>query len=319
MLERMKTATRAERERLAGFLDEMLGGLGRSERQRWGGAYVRGLLETGGRKTAAGMATHAPDGNVQGLQQFIGQSPWPWEPLRRRLAQRLAGALEPAATWVVDDTGFPKKGTHTVGVARQYSGTMGKVGNCQVAVSLHFATDDAAVPLDFALYLPEEWLEAPRRQEAGIPDGVTFQPKWVLALALIDRAMRWKVPKGVVTADAGYGNTSEFRAGLAERGLSYAVGIQGGTAVWGRPRDCDPAAQRPAGEAPEQASRRPGERQRPEPELASGTVAARDVAGGDQGPAEEPVCRRAGAPEPWVRAWRRQGRDPLAVGGVAGE
>lgn len=213
----------------------MLQALGRSERRRWGGAYVRGLLETGGRKTAAGMATHAPDGNVQGLQQFIGQSPWPWEPLRRQLAQRLAGALEPVATWVVDDTGFPKKGTHSVGVARQYAGTMGKVGNCQVAVSLHLATDDAAVPLDFALYLPEEWLEDPRRQEAGIPDDVTFQPKWMLALELIDRAISWQVPQGVVTADAGYGNTTEFRAGLAARGLSYAVGIQGSTAVWEDP------------------------------------------------------------------------------------
>jgi SRSO17 transposase len=217
---------------LAGFLDEMLRALGRAERRRWGGSYVRGLLETGGRKTAAGMATHAPDGNVQGLQQFIGQSPWPWEPLRRQLAQRLVGALDPVAAWVIDDTGFPKKGTHSVGVTRQYSGTLGKVGNCQVAVSLHFATDDAAVPLDFALYLPEEWLEEPRRSEAGIPESVTFQPKWALALALIDRAISWDVPKGVVTADAGYGNTTEFRAGLAERGLSYAVGIQGSTAVW---------------------------------------------------------------------------------------
>ncbi|MEK7778359.1 MAG: IS701 family transposase [Chloroflexota bacterium] len=272
----MNTATREERERLAGFLDEMLRALGRSERQRWGGAYVRGLLETGGRKTAAGMATHAPDGNVQGLQQFIGQSPWPWEPVRRQLAKRLADALEPVATWVIDDTGFPKKGTHSVGVARQYSGTMGKVGNCQVAVSLHFATDDAAVPLDFALYLPEEWLKEPRRQEAGIPDDVTFQPKWVLALTLIDHAISWKVPNGVVTADAGYGNTAEFRAGLAERGLSYAVGIQGSpsnSGRMGRPRDADHSAERPARETPESRPCResgcPGERQRIEPELAS--------------------------------------------------
>jgi len=237
----------------------MLRTLGRAERRRQGGLYVRGLLETGGRKTAAGMAAHAPDGNVQGLQQFIGQSPWPWEPLRQQLAQRLTRALTPAAAWIVDDTGFPKKGTHSVGVARQYSGTMGKVGNCQVAVSLHFATDDAAVPLDFALYLPEEWLDGPHRRQAGIPEEVTFQPKWALALALIDRAMSWDVPQGVVTADAGYGNTADFRAGLAERGLSYAVGIQATTAVWedpgtlsspptgrrGRPRKKPPAVGAP--------------------------------------------------------------------------
>ena len=228
----MSTSTRAERERLAGFLNDVLQALGRTERQRWGGLYVRGLLETGGRKTAAGMATHAPDGNVQALQQFIGQSPWPWAPVRKQLAHRLVGALQPAAAWLIDDTGFPKKGTHSVGVARQYSGTLGKIGNCQVAVSLHYATDEAAVPLDFALYLPEEWLEEPRRREAGIPSEVAFQPKWALALGLVDRAREWGVPQGVAVADAGYGNTSEFRAGLAERGLSFVVGVQGTTGVW---------------------------------------------------------------------------------------
>ena len=235
MLGPMDTTIRGERARLAGFLNEMLGAVGRAERQHWGDVYVRGLLATGERKATATMAAHVSDGNVQAMQQFIGQSPWPWEPLRKRLAQRLVGTLRPVAAWVVDDTGFPKKGTHSVGVARQYSGTMGKIGNCQVAVSLHYATDDAAVPLDFALYLPEEWLEQPRRQEAGIPEDVTFQPKWALALALIDRALMWEVPKGVVTADAGYGNIAEFRTGLTARGLSFAVGIQESTGVWADP------------------------------------------------------------------------------------
>jgi SRSO17 transposase len=136
------------------------------------------------------------------------------------------------AAWIVDDTGFPKKGTHSVGVARQYSGTLGKVGNCQVAVSLHYATDDAAMPLDFALYLPEEWLEEERRREAGIPQDMTFHSKWDLALTLIDRALAWEVPRGVITADAGYGNITEFRAALAERQLLYMVGIQNTTSVW---------------------------------------------------------------------------------------
>src|SRR3990172_11028709 len=226
------TGDRAERERLAGFLNEMLAGLGRSERRRWGDVYVRGLLATGGRKATATMASSAADGNVQAMQQFIGQSPWPWEPLRRRLAQRLIAALGPAAAWIVDDTGFPKKGARSVGVARQYSGTLGKIGNCQVAVSLHYATDDAAIPLDFALYLPEEWLEPERRERAGIPEDVTFQTKWALALALIDRARQWKTPPGVISADAGYGNVTEFRAGLAARGLTYVLGIQGTTTVW---------------------------------------------------------------------------------------
>jgi SRSO17 transposase len=186
------------------------------------------------------MATGVSDGNVQAMQQFIGQSPWPWEPLRQRLAQRLMATLQPAAAWIVDDTGFPKKGTHSVAVARQYSGTMGKIGNCQVAVSLHYATDDAAVPLDFALYLPEEWLEPDRRREAGIPEDVTFQTKWALALALIDRAQGWGIPVGVISADAGYGNSTEFRTGLAARKLSFMVGIQSTTAAWADQGDLAP-------------------------------------------------------------------------------
>ena len=234
---------RAERERLAGFLKEVLAGLGRSERRRWGDVYVRGLLATGGRKATATMASSAADGNVQAMQQFIGQSPWPWEPLRRRLAQRLIAALQPAAAWIVDDTGFPKKGGRSVGVARQYSGTLGKIGNCQVAVSLHYATDDAAIPLDFALYLPEEWLEPERRERAGIPEDVTFQTKWALALALIDRAREWGIPPGVISADAGYGNVAEFRAGLAARGLTYVLGIQGTTTVWADRGDLTPPRQ----------------------------------------------------------------------------
>ena len=224
--------TRAQRERLKGFLDEMLVTLGRSERRWWGDVYVRGLLTTAGRKATASMATRVSDGNVQAMQQFIGQSPWPWEPLRKGLARRMVETLHPVAAWVVDDTGFPKKGTHSVGVARQYSGTLGKIGNCQVAVSLHYATDDAAVPLDFSLYLPEEWLDKGRRQKAGIPEEVTFQPKWALALMLIDRALAWAVPRGVIVADAGYGNTTEFRAGLSKRNLLFMVGVQNTTTAW---------------------------------------------------------------------------------------
>jgi SRSO17 transposase len=227
----METAG-AQRERLKGFLDEMLVAVGRSERRRWGDVYVRGLLTASGRKATASMASRVSDGNVQAMQQFIGQSPWPWEPLRKGLARRMAEALRPVAAWVVDDTGFPKKGNHSVGVARQYSGTLGKIGNCQVAVSLHYATDDAAVPLDFALYLPEEWLEEERRQKAGIPKDVTFQPKWAIALALTDRALAWEVPGGVIVADAGYGSTTEFRTGLAERKLLFVVGVQNTTTVW---------------------------------------------------------------------------------------
>lgn len=239
----METTARAQRARLSVFLDGLLPLLGRAERRRWGGLYVRGLLASGERKATATMATQAPDGNVQALQQFIGQSPWVWEPVRRRLAQRLSAALQPVAAWVVDDTGFPKQGTHSVGVARQYSGTLGKTGNCQVAVSLHYATGDAAVPLDFGLYLPEEWLEPERRQQAGIPEEVSFQPKWAIALELVDRARDWQVPAGVVTADAGYGTIADFRTGLAERKLPFIVAVASTTGVWPAPSPPSPSRQ----------------------------------------------------------------------------
>lgn len=243
----MDREAEASRQRLARFLVEVLASLGRAERRRWGEVYVRGLLMSGGRRTSARMAARLPDGNVQALQQFVGQSPWLWTPLRERLARRMVDELEPVAAWVVDDTGFPKKGDHSVGVGRQYSGTLGKVGNCQVAVSLHYVTDDAAIPLDFALYLPEEWLEPQRRKLAGVPDDITFQPKWQLALGLIDQARRWGIRPGVVAADAGYGNTVDFRLGLVERQLHYAVGIESSTAVWPEPITLAPPPYRGVG------------------------------------------------------------------------
>ncbi|WP_052301936.1 IS701 family transposase [Desulfobacca acetoxidans] len=149
------------RKRLEKFLKDLLEPLGRAERRHWGGVYVRGLLLDGERKSIEPMADRMPDGNMQAMQQLIGQSPWDFKPVRRRLAERMAKELIPASAWIVDDTGFPKKGDKSVGVARQYSGTLGKVANCQVAVSLHLATDEASMPLNFQLYLPQEWTDEP--------------------------------------------------------------------------------------------------------------------------------------------------------------
>ena len=129
--------------------------LGRKDRQPWAEAYVRGLLLDGERKSIEPMAARLPEGNVQAMQQLIGQSPWPWAPVWQRLAQRMTAELTPDPVWVIDDTGFPKQGHHSVGVARQYSGTLGKTANCQVAVSLHHATATASLPVDWALFLPE--------------------------------------------------------------------------------------------------------------------------------------------------------------------
>ncbi len=215
--------------------------VGRRDRQHWGEVYVRGLLTEGGRKTAAAIGQRLPDGDVQALQQFVGQSPWDNEPLRQKLAQVLIKSMSSSPLWIVDDTGFPKKGTHSVGVARQYSGTLRKIGNCQVAVSLSYATDQACIPLDFTLYLPEEWTQDRQRlRKAGVPENITYKPKWELALEMIDRARSWGIPEGAICADAGYGRVTRFRVELASRQLKFVVGIDNTTGVWLEEVDLSP-------------------------------------------------------------------------------
>jgi SRSO17 transposase len=221
------------------FLTEMLAPLGRKDRRQWGGVYLRGLLLDGERKSAGAMAARLPEGNEQSLQQFLNQSPWDWIPLWRQMAARVERTFSHAVAWIIDDTGFPKKGEHSVGVARQYSGTLGKTANCQIAVSLHRADTRGSSPLGFRLYLPQEWMEDPARcQAAGVPETVGFQPNWQLALALIDQALDWGLAKPpVVLADAAYGEVTAFREELTRRGLAYAVGISKALAVWPEPPD----------------------------------------------------------------------------------
>lgn len=219
--------------RLRRFVADLLEPVGRRERRVWGEVYVRGLLLDGERKSIEPMAVRVPGGNVQAMQQFIGQSPWGVAEVRARLARRMERELCPAVGWIIDDTGFPKQGRHSVGVARQYSGTLGKTGNCQVAVSLHLTTDDASVALDFELYLPESWTSDPeRRRRAGIPEEIVFRTKWQIALGLIDRAIGTGLTPGVVTADAGYGIVTAFRQELAQRRLAYMLGVSETMAVW---------------------------------------------------------------------------------------
>jgi SRSO17 transposase len=148
----------------------------------------------------------------------------------------MMAAASPRGAWIVDDTGFPKKGKHSVGVARQYSGTLGKVGNCQVAVSLNYATEDGCFPVNFQLFLPKAWSEdAERRQKAGVPGDITFRPKWRIALELLDQARQWGLSAEVVTADAGYGVAAEFRRELESREYRYLMGITKDTTVWTDP------------------------------------------------------------------------------------
>src|SRR5438045_9711219 len=143
------------RKRLEQFLLDLLEPVGRGERRHWGSVYVRGLLLDGERKSGEPMSKRLPDGNEQAMQQFVGQSPWEWQPVWERLARRMVKELEPDAVWVIDDTGFPKQGGHYVGVARQYSGTLGKTANCQVAVSWHDVGAAGAEVRSWCLLLQE--------------------------------------------------------------------------------------------------------------------------------------------------------------------
>src|SRR3954467_7764219 len=145
----------------------MLAPLGRKDRRHWGGVYLRGLLLDGERKSAGAMAARLPDGNEQSLQQFLSQSPWDWKPLWQHMAERLEHVFPNPVAWIIDDTGFPKKGEHSVGVARQYSGTLGKTANCQVAVSLH-RTDARGSSAARLSPLPAEGVD---RGSSALPGG----------------------------------------------------------------------------------------------------------------------------------------------------
>ncbi len=224
------------RTRLERFSADLLEPLGRRERRHWSSVYIRGLLLDGERKSIEPMAARLPEGNVQAMQQLIGQSPWPWAPIWQRLAQRMTAELAPEWVWVIDDTGFPKQGQHSVGVARQYSGTLGKTANCQVAVSLHQAGAEESTILGWRLYLPESWIQdGERGAEAGLPAGMKFRTQWQLALELIDQARTWGLCAGVILADAGYGEVTEFREGLETRQLPYALGVPSSLGVWTKP------------------------------------------------------------------------------------
>ena len=219
------------RGRLVAFAEEMLSPLARSDQRRWGEVYLRGLMLDGKRKSIEPMAARLADGDEQCLQQFVNQSPWEWQPLRRRLARKLSAAIKPEA-WIVDDTSFPKSGRESVGVARQYCGALGKVANCQVGVSINAATDQASCPLDWRLFLPEEWDEDERRAKTHVPVAERHRPKWQLALEIVDGLREDGLEPPVILGDGGYGEVSELRLGLEQRELSYVLQVKSGTSAY---------------------------------------------------------------------------------------
>lgn len=220
-------------DRLQQFLEDLLEPMGRSERRHWARVYVQGLLLDGERKSIEPLAARVAGADVQGLRQFVGQSPWEVEEVQQRMAQKAVALRSEPEVWIIDETAFPKAGQHSVGVARQYCGTLGKVANCQVAVSLHWSSAEASCPILWRLYLPKEWLDdAERAAEVKLPPGTSYRSKTELALEVIDQALAWELPRWPVVADSFYGNDFGFRQALRERGLSYAVQVEPSTVVW---------------------------------------------------------------------------------------
>ena len=222
------------RGRLEAFAEDVFASLPRADQRARGECYLRGLLLDGRRKSVEPMAQRLGEVHYQALHHFVAVSPWDWRPVRRRLAELLCGALGPTA-WVVDDTGFPKDGTHSVGVQRQYSGTLGKTGNCQLGVSVDAVTEQASCPLDWRLFLPEGWDEpamAARRAACHLPQQVQHRPKWQLVLDMLDELAGWGLHPPVLLADCGYGEVGEFRGGLDARGVAYVVEVRCDTSAY---------------------------------------------------------------------------------------
>jgi SRSO17 transposase len=224
------------RGRLEEFAGEMFDSVRRKDQRRLGEVYLRGLMLDGKRKSIEPMSARLPDGDEQCLQQFVNQSPWDWQPVRRALAERVSAEIEPEA-WIVEDTGFSKFGKMSVGVARQYSGTLGKVGNCHLGVSINAASEQASCPLDWRLFIPEEWDEdsesnLKRREKAKLPQDEHHVEKWRQALGMIDELIGWAIEPGVILGDGAYGDVTEFREELEKRELRYVLDVKGVTSAY---------------------------------------------------------------------------------------
>src|SRR5487761_250768 len=252
------------RPRLLAFAAEMLGGPPRKDQRAAGELYVRGLLTDGQRKSMQPMAARLGVDH-QRLQQFITSSTWDYATVRRNVARHFA-ASQPVEALVVDDTGFPKDGPASPCVARQYSGTLGKIGNCQIGVSVHLVNERASCAADWRLFCPQSWDDHAaadeaaaagirrRRERAAIPDEVRHTEKWRLALAMTDEMTApggWGLPgpataagagRPVAVADAGYGDNTTFRLELEARGWPYVLAVKGTTSAYaGQARPVTPA------------------------------------------------------------------------------
>jgi SRSO17 transposase len=231
----VETPAAGVQERLVAFVGEVAAGMSLGRQRENALLYVRGLVEHGGRKSLQPtlFRLEQTPARYESVQQFLADSPWDPTLLVRACAERVASEIGVVA-WVVDDTGIVKDGQHSPGVKRQYSGTLGKIGNCQITVSVHAVGERGTLPLGWRLYLPEEWCDdLPRRRKAKIPDSVSFRTKPELAASLAEQAAGWEIPHAPILADAAYGDNTAFRTGLDDAGLEYVVAVGAQTGVFG--------------------------------------------------------------------------------------
>jgi SRSO17 transposase len=227
-------------ERFAAYVEALAEVIGHADRAEPLRDYCRGLLLPGERKSVEPIAAVTAPARVsakhQSLLHFVANAPWSDERVLSRIQELILPLIERSGAieaWIIDDTGFPKKGRHSVGVARQYCGQLGKQDNCQVAVSLSLANHAASLPVAWRLYLPLEWTaDAGRRAAAGVPETIGFLTKPQIALEQIRSACAAGLPRGVVLMDAGYGANTWLREEIGALGLSYIAGIPPQTSVW---------------------------------------------------------------------------------------
>ena len=229
-----------QEKRFAAYVDGLATAAGHEDRRAPLKDYCKGLLLPGERKSIEPMAARLNPSDVQATRQslhhLVAKAPWSDQALLDYVRKQVLPAMQkqgPVVAWIVDDTSFPKKGTHSVGVTRQYCGQVGKQENCRVAVSLSVATWDSSLPIAYRLYLPKDWAEdAERREKAEVPDEIEFQTKLGIAVDQIRAAVASEVTRGVVLTDAAYGINTEFRDALTQLELQYVVGVQSSMTVW---------------------------------------------------------------------------------------
>jgi SRSO17 transposase len=222
------------------YVQQLVKVIGHKDREQPFRDYTKGLLLELDRKSVEPMAAATAPAETspkhQSLLHFVGNSSWSDSAVLTKVRNLALPAIEkqtPIEAWIIDDTSYPKKGKHSVGVARQYCGQLGKQDNCQNAVSVSIANHEASIPIAYRMYLPEEWAsDEARRKKAGVPTDVMFKTKPAIALDLIEQALKDDVPRGVALGDAGYGSDTKFRDGITELGLLYVMGIGPGATVW---------------------------------------------------------------------------------------